>query len=139
MAETQKKGNTKKIVLGVVILALVIALLAGLYLKFGPKVFKGAKEVTIEVIDNTGTSTDYTVHTDAEFLRQAMEDADGLEFDGTESDYGLMVETVNGLYADYAKDNAYWGFYLDGVMCDYGVDSQPVEDGQTYQILYTVD
>ncbi len=139
MSETTKKVSKKKIIIAVVILALVAVLFAGLYLKFSPKAHKGAKEITIEVIDNSGASVIYDVHTDAEYLRQAMEDAKGLEFDGTESDYGLMVETVNGLYADYANNNAYWAFYEGGVSCDYGVDSQPVEDGQSYQIIYTIN
>ena len=139
MSETTKKVSKKKIIIAVVILALVAALFAGLYLKFSPKAHKGAKEITIEVIDNNGASVTYDVHTDAEYLRQAMEDAKGLEFDGTESDYGLMGETVNGLYADYVNNNAYWAFYEGGVACDYGVDSQPVEDGQSYQIIYTIN
>jgi hypothetical protein len=78
----------------------------------------------------------YEVHTDAEYLRQVMEESD-MEFSGTESDYGMMVETVNGVTADYNADGAYWAFYVDGEYCNYGIDSQPVEDGESYQIIYT--
>ena len=78
----------------------------------------------------------YEVATDAEFLRQAMDEAEGLTYDGTESDFGMMVETVNGEQAIYAEDNAYWAFYVDGEYGQYGIDSQPVEDGVTYSIVY---
>ncbi|MDE6127680.1 MAG: DUF4430 domain-containing protein, partial [Lachnospiraceae bacterium] len=94
--------------------------------------------ITIEFIDNTQSSTVYEVHTDAEYLRQAMEEAKGLEFSGTESEYGLMVETVNGVTPDYSVDGAYWSFYVNGAYCNYGVDSQPVEDGDAFVIKYEV-
>ena len=74
--------------------------------------------------------------TDAEYLRQAMDEADGLTYSGTESDFGMMVEVVNGEQAIYAEDNAYWAFYVDGEYGQYGIDSQPVEDGVTYSIVY---
>lgn len=137
MSNGEKTGSKKKIIIGIVGLIVLIVAAALIYAKFSPKATKGAKEISIEVIDDAGASTEYTVQTDAEFLRQAMEEADGLEFEGTESDYGLMVETVNGVTADYNADGAYWAFYLDGEYCQYGIDNQPVEDGQEYQIVYS--
>jgi hypothetical protein len=83
--------------------------------------------------------TTYEVKTDAEFLRQAMDEAEGLTYGGTESEeYGMMIATINGLTADYATDGAYWSIYVDGEYGMYGVDSQPVEDGHTYQFVYTL-
>jgi hypothetical protein len=97
---------------------------------------EGSKHIIIEVTGSDGTTTTYEVATDAEFLRQAMDEAEGLTYDGTESDFGMMVETVNGEQAIYAEDNAYWAFYVDGEYGQYGIDSQPVEDGVTYSIVY---
>jgi flagellar basal body-associated protein FliL len=94
------------------------------------------KNITIEVIDDQEQSVLYEVETDAEFLRQAMEESD-MEFSGEESDYGMYVQTINGVTADYNTDGAYWAFYVDGDYCNYGIDSQPLEDGQAYQIIYT--
>jgi flagellar basal body-associated protein FliL len=136
MNET-KKNNKLKILAGVLIIAVIAAIFAGMYLKFSPQPTEGAKDITIEVIDNEEQSTTYEVKTDAEYLRQAMEESD-MEFSGTESDeYGMMVETVNGLTADYNTDGSYWAFYVDSEYCSYGIDSQPLEDGQSYQIIYT--
>ena len=76
--------------------------------------------------------------TDAEYLRQAMEEADGLTFSGAESEYGMMVDTVNGERADYSLDGAYWSFYVNGEYCNYGIDTQPVLDGDAFAITYTL-
>lgn len=141
MSETTKRGNGKKIAIGVAILALVAVLLGVIYVKFAPKASAGAKEITVEVVDDQEKTTSYTLDTDAEYLRQALEELEenaDFTMEGTESEYGLMVETINGLTADYNVDGAYWGFFVDGAYCNYGVDEQPVEDGQAYQIVYTV-
>lgn len=138
MSETGKKRNGKKIAIAVAVLVLIAAILAVVYVKFSPSATAGAKKITIEVVDDAKKTTTYTVDTDAEYLREAFDDAKDLSVEGTESDYGLMVETVNGVTADYNADGAYWAFYVDGEYSNYGVDEQPVEDGQTYQIVYTV-
>jgi FlaG/FlaF family flagellin (archaellin) len=136
MNET-KKSNKLKILAGVLIVVVIAAIFAVVYTQFSAKPTEGSKAITIEVIDNEEQTTTYDVKTDAEYLRQAMEESD-MEFSGTESEeYGMMVDTINGLTADYDTDGAYWAFYVDGEYCSYGIDSQPVEDGQDYQIIYT--
>lgn len=134
----QAKSSNKKVIIGVAALVAVIAVLAVVFFVFREKPVQGAKSITIKVVDNEQKSTTYTVHTDAEFLRQAMEEADGLEFTGSESEYGLFIDTVNGVTADYSADGAYWSFYVNGEYCNYGVDQQPVEDGDAFQIKYEV-
>lgn len=134
----QAKSSNKKVIIGVAALVAVIAILAVVFFVFREKPVQGAKSITIEVVDNEQKSTTYTVHTDAEFLRQAMEEADGLEFTGSESEYGLFIDTVNGVTADYSADGAYWSFYVNGEYCNHGVDQQPVEDGDAFQIKYEV-
>lgn len=133
-----KQTNKTKVVIGLVALVAVIALLIGAYVMFGPKTTEGAKSITIEVIDNEQKSTVYEVNTDAEFLRQAMEEAKGLEFSGNESEYGLTLMTVNGVTADFNVDNSYWSVTVNGEYGMFGIDSQPVTDGDAYQLVYTV-
>lgn len=139
MSEANKTMNKKKGLLAAVVLVLLIAAAAICYAVFSPKPVEGAKAVTIEVVDDAGETVTYDVKTDAEFLRQAMEEAEGLTFSGTESEYGLMVDTVNDLTASYEDNGAYWSFYVEGEYCNYGIDTQPVEDGQTFQIVYTTN
>ena len=133
-----KKQSTLKIIIGVAALAVVIAVMAMLYAKFSEKPVEGTKQITIEVIGKEKNSTTDELKTDAEYLRQAMEEAEGLTFEGDESEYGLMVNTVNGETADYSTDGSYWSFYVNGEYCNYGIDTQPVEDGDAFKIEYTV-
>ena len=69
--------------------------------------------------------------TDAEFLRQALEEQKLVE--GEESQYGLYVKTVNGVTADEAKEE-WWCFTKDGEDVMTGVDSTPVADGDHFEI-----
>ena len=137
--ETKKSFN-KKTLLGVVALVVVIGLMAVAYAVYGPKAVEGSKEITIEVIDNQGESTVYEIRTDAQYLRQAMEEASskGLTFEGDETEYGLTIMSVNGVTADFNVDGAYWSIMVNGEYGMYGADSQPVTDKDVFQLVYTV-
>lgn len=139
MSEKTNGGNKKKILLVVGALVLIAAIFAGVYFALAPKASAGGKQITIEVIDDAQASTMYEVSTDAEYLGDAIRETEGLDVEGTESEYGLMVDTVNGVVADYNENGAYWAFYVDGEYCMYGMDQQPIEDGQAYQIIYTTE
>lgn len=134
---TDTKKTNRKLIIGITALVLLIVVFAAVFLLFRPKTVQGAKSITIEVVDNNAASTIYDLHTDVEYLRQAMEQAEGLEFSGTESEYGMMVETVNGVTADWNVDQSYWGFYVNGDYCNYGIDTQPVVDGDAFKIVYS--
>ncbi len=125
-----------KIILGVTGVAVLIAALVAVWMIFGAKPVEGAKEITIEVINSADESVIYELNTDAEYLRQAMDEAEGLTYGGTESEYGIMISTVNGEVADYNVDGSYWSFYVNGEYCNYGIDTQPVMDGDAFVIEY---
>lgn len=125
-----------KIILGVTGVAVLIAALVAVWMIFGAKPQEGAKEITIEVINSADESTVYELNTDAEYLRQAMDEAEGLTYDGIESEYGVMISAINGEVADYSVDGAYWSFYVNGEYCNYGIDTQPIADGDAFVIEY---
>lgn len=129
--------KNKKVFLGAGLLVVFIAIFIIAYGAFREKPVEGSKTITIEVINQADESKEYEVKNDSEFLRQAMEEAEGLEFSGQESEYGMMVEVVNGESAIYDKDGAYWSFIVNGEMCNSGIDTQPIEDGDEFQIVYT--
>lgn len=135
--QNAKKSN-KKLIIGAIVLVVLVAVLAAVYFAFRAKPAAGSKAITIEVVNKAQEATVYEVQTDAEYLRQAMEETEGLSFSGTESEFGLMVDTVNGEKADYTVDGAYWAFYVNGEYCNYGIDSQPVLDGDAFSIAYTL-
>ena len=135
---TETKKSSKKTVIGVLILVVLIAVLGIVYAVFREKPTEGTKSITIEVVNKEQETSSYEVQTSAEYLRGAMEEAEGLTFSGTDSEFGLTVDTVNGETADYNTDGAYWAFYVNGEYCNYGVDSQPIADGDVFTIAYTV-
>lgn len=126
-----------KKIAGVALLVLLIAAMALTFITFREKSVEGEKSITIEVVMQDETSTVYEVDTDAEYLIEAMEDADGLSFQGEDGAYGMSISVINDVRADYTLDGAYWGFYVNGDYCNYGVSQQPVEDGDSFRIVYT--
>ena len=125
--------KTKKII-GVAVIILLVLAMVLVYVNFRQQAAEGNKTVTIEVTSQGGNVTEYTLNTDALFLKEVMEEADGLTFSGTDG----MVITVNGEVADYNLNGAYWAFYVNGGYCNYGIDEQPVNDGDVFEIIYTV-
>lgn len=137
----KKQSDRKKIIIGAVILVVLLAAFAVIYVVFGPKAAQGSKEYILKVVDDNGETTEYTGYTDAEYLRGALEElekSDDLTIEGEESDYGLFIDTVNGVTADYSKDKAYWALYVNGEYGNYGVDSQPLTDGDIYSLVYEI-
>lgn len=126
----------KKVLLGL-IPVVIIAVLAVIFFVFKPQTTTGSKKIEIEVVNDSGEIKTYDVKTDAEYLRQAMEEAEGLEFSGEESEYGMMITEINGVVADYNADQSYWAFYINGDFCNYGIEKQPVTDGDVFRIEYT--
>lgn len=94
--------------------------------------------ITISVIGKDAKEQKYEIKTHAKYLSEAMEETEGLTFDGTDGPYGIMLEEVNGQRAVYEEDGAYWSILVDGQYGMHGIDSQPVIDGVHYSIVYTL-
>lgn len=127
----------KKKVIGIAVLVILAAVMGVLYFAFKEKPVEGSKAISIEVVDSKGESTVYDLKTDAEFLAQAMDEVQGLTYQAEEGPYGLTVLAVNGEEAAF-DSGAYWGFFVNDGYCNYGISEQPVEDGDAFQIVYTL-
>lgn len=92
------------------------------------------KTITVQVIHGDESAKDFTIATDAETLREAM-DQEGL-IEGTESEYGLYVTTVDGETADESKQE-WWCLTKDGEEWMNGVDSTEIADGDRYEFTLT--
>lgn len=123
----------KKIIISIVCLIAVLGVLLGVYFVFREKTTAGEKDITIEIVDKNSKSTVYELTTKAEYLEQAMNEADGLTYETTDG----MVMVVNGVRADYTLDGAYWGFFVNNDYCNYGIAQQPVNDNDHFVIKYT--
>ncbi len=122
----------KKKIIGVVIFVLVVAALALVYNATKDNVQIGTKNITIQLVDQDGKTEEYKLSTNAEYLQGAMNDSK-IEYETADG----MVMVVNGLRADYVLDGAYWCFYVNGTMCNFGIADQPVSDGDSFEIVYT--
>lgn len=129
----QKKSN-KKIWLAAAALVVAVAVLLGVYFVTRPAPQQGGKAIAVQVVLLDGESSDYTIQTDEEYLRGALESIDLIE--GSESEYGLFVTTVNGVTVDDSKQQ-WWCFTQDGEMLMTGVDTTPIADGDHFEITLT--
>lgn len=136
MNQKHTTGNQKIILIAAAAVVVFAGAFILLYLRFAPKSVQGSKDLTVTVVDSEGKEQHYQVKTDAQYLRQALEEIDGLKLEGTEGDYGIYVDAVNGIRADYEKDGAYWAFYVNGEYCNYAIEEQPVYDQDTFTIKY---
>lgn len=130
----EKKNNKKGLIALVVVLVLAVAALV-IWQANKPAAQKGGKEITVNIDHLNGDDTSYTIYTDAEYVRGALEQENLIE--GTESEYGLYVQTVDGETADESKQE-WWGYSVNGEFAELGVDSQPVADGDVYDFVLNV-
>lgn len=131
-----KKSNGR-IIFGAAALVILIAVLLVIFNVFREKPVAGSKNITLEVFNREGQTTEYRVQTEAEYLRQVMEEAEGFTFDGEEGDYGFTLYTINGETHNWNVDGSYWSVYVNGEYGQYGLDSQPVKDGDIFRFEYT--
>lgn len=132
MSSMSKQKKTTIISIAVVVALVIIALVC--WASFRPQALEGVKNITVTVAHSNGTTRTEEFETTAQYLADAL--VDHIEIDGEESEFGLFVKTVDGEYADDAQ-GVYWMFDVNGAMGEYGVDTQPVADGDVYS-FYTI-
>lgn len=132
---TDTKSSPKTGVVCGILVALIV-FFAAFFFIFSPKVRQGSKSITLTVLDDQGRETVYKANTDAEYLSEVFEEIDGLTVEGSESEYGLFIETVNGLTADYDRNGSYWSIYVNGKYGQYSADRQPIADGDEFSLNY---
>lgn len=125
--------NKKKIIISVVATIVLLALIgAGIWIYMATREapIEGAKEITIEVTFLDQTTKEHVIHTDAEYLGDALL-AEGL-ISGSQGEYGLFIDTVDGVLADSSKGE-WWTFTKDGEWVTTGADLTPIADGDHYE------
>ena len=85
---------------------------------------------TVVVADLEGKETTFEYTSDKATVGEALI-AEGL-IEGHETEYGLYVDSVNGVALDWDKDGKYWAFYIDGEYAMTGVDATEITEGATY-------
>ena len=96
----------------------------------------GEGETTVTVtVKADGQSVTFTLNTDKTTVGDALLEHSLIA--GEEGAYGLYVKKVNGITADYDKDQTYWALYIDGEYAMSGVDSTEIGAGKVYTLERT--
>ena len=126
-----KKQKLLTIVGGVILIALAaVALL--LWNGFSAKPEEGNKQITFELIDKDGSSKEFSIKTDAEYLADALAEEELIAYDK-----GGLYTTIDGITCDWEKDKAYWAISIDGEYAMVGMNEIPIQDGGHYEATYT--
>ena len=125
-----------KLIIAVAVIVAVVVVMAGIYFATRPDTAQGAKTITVEVVHGDGSSKEFTYHTDSEYLGEVLL-AEGLVA-GEDGEFGLYILTVDGEDAIFEESGAYWALYQNGEMTTTGADTTPIQDGDSFQLVYTV-
>ena len=87
------------------------------------------------VTDLEGTETTFEYTSDAATVGEALVSA-GLVV-GHEASYGLYIDAVNGITADWDKDQTYWAFYINGEYATTGISDTEITADATYGLTLT--
>ncbi len=96
---------------------------------------KVEKSFVFKVVDLDGSEKSFDIKTEAKTVGEALL-AEKL-ISGEVGQYGLMVDTVNGIKYEYNADGAYWAFHINGEYAMSGVDTTDIVDGTTYSFVAT--
>lgn len=93
----------------------------------------GDKYFDFSVTDTEGTVYNFHVHTNKSTVGEALEKLGLIE--GTEGQFGLYVNKVNGIYAEYEVTGTYWAFYVNGEYASTGIDMTEIVNGNSYAMI----
>ena len=126
--------KTRNVIIAVAILLVVVIGALLIWNANRPAAQEGGKAIVLTVVHGDGSQKDFPIRTDAETLRAALEEASLIE--GSESEWGLYVLTVDGETVDEAQEQ-WWCLTKDGEMSATGVDDTMIADGDHYEFTFT--
>lgn len=124
------RGKKGTLAAAVVVILLAVALLAGYFL-LRPQTQAGEKTLKIQVVHGDGQTKDFSIQTQQEYLGPALVDAGLVQ--GSQGEYGLYLETVDGEQADESAQQ-WWCVTRGGEQVMTGVDTTPIADGEQYEL-----
>jgi len=120
----------------------IISLLLALAMLFtlaacGSKEAAPAEPVSFKVIvtDLEGNESTYEYTSNAPSVGEALV-AEGL-IEAHEASFGLFIDAVDGIAADWDKDQTYWAFYINGEYAVTGIGETEITAGATYNLTLT--
>lgn len=92
----------------------------------------GETQFTLTIADLSGMEIHVTINTNETTVGAALQSL-GL-ITGEVGPYGLYIKTVNGITADYDKDQTYWAFYEGENYAAAGADLTDITPGAAYAL-----
>lgn len=129
--------KNKKIIISLsVILAVIIAAFAGIYIATRQETSTDKKTISVSVVFADKSDKDYTIETDAEYLADALNEIGLLDSKEYEKSDG-MYTIIAGERADYTLDGSWWCVTKSGEMTTVGMNEQVIADGDSFEITNT--
>lgn len=127
--------NTKKILIALAALLVVIAALLGVYQFTRGHAVQGGKDITVEVVHKDGSLKTFEYQTDLEYLGELLTQEKLVS--GESGAYGLFITSVDGETAD--DSNQEWCCITkNSEQLNTSADQTPIADGEKYELTLTV-
>lgn len=124
--------SKKTKIIAVIALAVLIIGAIVAYAVLSPKAISGGKSITVEVVHADGSSKEFKIATDEEYLGGALRQENLVE--GEDGEFGLYIHAADGEYADESQQQ-WWCCCKAGEMLMTGVDDTPIADGEHYELV----
>ncbi len=128
--------NKRTYITGMIVLILCIASFAMVYISFSPKTDKTGGKAYELVASDGNRSIIYKGKTDALYLSGLMDqlmETDNFTYESVDGEFGSYITSVNGVSAESSRKTN-WMVYVNGEFGQYGIDSQPVNDGDSFAL-----
>ena len=94
----------------------------------------GKNSILLEVVV-FDESVNLTIKTDKTTLLDVLTEHKIIQ--GRQEKIGYYIDAVNGIAANWEKDQSYWAFYVNNEYAMVGIDQTEVKDGAIYKLEYT--
>ena len=126
------ENKSKKSVIAIIVLLVLVATAAICWQSFKPKAVHGVKNIVVEVNHKDGSTNVFEIATDSEYLYDAMKQENLIG----ELENG-MFEMVDGEYVDSANEE-WWGYTKSGEYVSVGLSECVIEDGDHYEFNFNI-
>lgn len=125
--------KNKKFVIAIVAVMAAIGLMIGIWAGTRPETQQGSKAITVVVVHKDGTEKTFEYRTDAEYLAEVLLAEELVT--GSEGEYGLIIESVDGETADW-NDGVLWAIYVGEESATTGASGIALTDGGVYKLVH---
>ena len=126
-----------KIIIAALLLLVLVAAAVFFYVNNTQKGVAGAKTITVVVTHADGSQKELTLKTASENLLGALQEQEGL-IEGEGEGSMFYITAVDGEAASWEADQAFWSITKDGVWLETGAHDTMIQDGEHYELTYTV-